>query len=265
MLGRRPVAEVTPTELLEALRRVERVGHLETAHRVRTLCGQVFRYAVATGRADRDIAADLRDALRAPETKHHAAITEPADFGALLPAMEGYGGQPATRAALWLSALLFVRPGELRKAEWEDFDLDAAEWHFSPSKSGQPFVIPLPKQAVATLREMEILSGKGRYVFPSARGRGRAMSEATVNAALQRMGYIPKDVMTAHGFRATARTMLVEHLDFPPEYVEQQLGHAVRDATGRAYNRTTYLKQRREMLQVWADHLDSLRSVRMSP
>ncbi len=259
MLGRRPVAEVTSAELLQALRRIERAGHLETAHRVRTLCGQVYRYAVATGRAERDIAAALRDALRAPETEHHAAIVSPTEIGPLLRAIDGYGGEPATRSALWLSALLFVRPGELRNAEWKDFYLDAAEWHFTPSKGGQPFVLPLPRQAVATLREMESLSGRGRYVFPSARGKGRPMSEATVNAALQRMGFI--DVMTAHGFRATARTILVEHLNYPAEYVEQQLGHVVRDATGRAYNRTTHLEQRRSMLQAWADYLENQREV----
>lgn len=256
-LGRRPIADVSPAELLEALRRIERVGHVETAHRVRALCGQVFRYAIATGRASRDIAADLRDALQSPNTKHHAAIIKPEEIGPLLRAMGGYGGEPITRGALWLSALLFVRPGELRKAEWADFDLDAAEWHFTPSKGGQPFTIPLPQQAVAALEEMQSLSRGGRYVFPSARGKGRPMSDATVNAALHRMGY--KDVMTAHGFRATARTVLVEHLGYPAEYVEQQLGHTVRDATGRAYNRTTHLEQRREMLQAWADYLDRLR------
>jgi len=257
MLGRRPITEISPGELLDALRRVEQTGTIETAHRVRTLSGQVFRYAVATGRAERDIAADLRDALRAATTKHHPAIVDPEEIGPLLRAIHGYGGQPTTRAALRLAPYLFVRPGELRKAEWKDFDLDAAEWNYTPSKGGDPLVVPLPTQAVAILREIQGLTGQGQYVFPSLRGRGRPMSDNTLNAALHRMGY--QDNMTAHGFRAMARTVLVERLNYPAEYVEQQLAHAVRDATGRAYNRTTHLEQRREMLQAWADYLDGLR------
>jgi len=158
---------------------------------------------------------------------------------------------------LKLAPLVFVRPGELRQAEWKDFDLDAREWNYTPSKGGDPLVVPLPRQAVEVLRKMEGVSGQGRYVFPSARGRGRPMSENTVNAALHQMGY--KDVMTGHGFRAMARTVLVERLGYPAEYVEQQLAHTVRDALGRAYNRTTFLEQRREMLQAWADYLDTLR------
>ncbi len=259
MLGRRPIAEISSWELLEALRRVQQIGHVETAHRVCTLCGQVFRYAVATGRAERDISADLRGALLPAETEHHPAILEPAEIAALLRAIDAYGGQPATRGALRLAPLLFVQPGELRRAEWDDFDLDAAagaEWQYTPSKGGNPLVVPLPRQVVTILREMESLSGRGRYVFPSVRGKGRPMSENTVNAALHRLGY--KDVMTGHGFRAMARTVLVERLNYPAEYVEQQLAHAVRDPLGRAYNRTTYLEQRREMLQAWADYLEGL-------
>ena len=152
---------------------------------------------------------------------------------------------------------MFVRPGELRQAVWKDFDLDAGEWNYTPSKGGEPLVVPLPRQAVEILRKMESLSGQGRYVFPSVRGNGRPMSDNTVNAALHQMGY--KDVMTGHGFRAMARTVLVERLGHPAEYVEQQLAHTVRDPLGRAYNRTTYLEQRREMLQAWADYLDGLR------
>jgi len=256
-LGRRPIAEVTPGELLEVLRRVEQKGNIETAHRVRTLSGQVYRYAVTTGRAERDIAADLRDSLRTPETKHYAAIIDPKEIGPLLRAIDGYGGQPGTRAGLQLAPLLFVRTGELRKAKWADFDLDAAEWHYTPSKGGSPLVVPLPRQAVAILRELQDLTGQGQYVFPSLRGRGRPMSDNTLGAALHRMGY--KDIMTAHGFRAMARTVLPERMGYPAEYVEQQLGHAVRDPLGRAYNRTTFLEQRREMLQAWADYLDGLR------
>ena len=257
-LGGRPIGEVTPLELLETLRAVESKGRGETAHRVRTLCSQVYRYAVRTGRADRDIAADLRDALRAVEDKHLAAIVDPKEIGPLLRAIDGYGGQPTTCAALSLTPLLFVRPGELRHAEWKDFDLEAGVWNFTPSKGGAPLIIPLPRQAVEILRETESLTGAGRYVFPSLRGGNRPMSEAAVNAALHRMGY--KDVMTAHGFRAMARTVLVEQLDYPIEHVEMQLGHSVRDPLGRAYNRTTYLKQRRTMLQEWADYLDKLKA-----
>lgn len=257
MLGRRPIAEIAPAELLEALRRIESRDHVETAHRVRALCGQVFRYAVATGVAERDIATDLRDALRSAKTKHHPAIIAPDDIGALMRAIDGYYGHPATIGALKLAPLVFVRPGELRQGQWAHFDLDAGEWHYTPSKRGKPLVVPLPRQAVEILLEMESLSGQGEYVFPSIRGRGRPMSNNTMSAALNRMGY--KDVMTAHGFRAMARTVLVERLNYPAEYVEHQLGHTVRSPLGRAYDRTTYLEQRREMLQAWADYLDSLR------
>jgi integrase len=177
-------------------------------------------------------------------------------------AIDGYGGYPATRCALLLSALLlsalqFVRPGELRKAEWTDFDLDEGIWNYQPSKGGAPLIVPLPHQAVSVLREMQSLSGRDQYAFPSARGKGRPMGDNTVSAALHRMGY--KDVMTAHGFRAMARTVLVERLNFPADHVEMQLGHRVRDSLGRAYNRATYLEQRRGMLQAWADYLDDLR------
>ena len=257
LLGRHPVAEVSPRQLLEALRRLANAGKVETAHRLKSLCGQIIRYAVATDRAERDITADLRDALPSAETKHYPAVIEPEEIGALLRAIDGYGGYPATRGALVLAPLVFVRPGELRHAEWKDFDLATGEWDFTPSKGGEPLTVPLPRQAVEILREMENLSGKGQYVFPSVRGRGRPMSENTVNAALQRMGF--KDVMTGHGFRAMARTVLVERLGYPAEYVEQQLAHSVRDPLGRAYNRTTYLEQRREMLQAWADYLDDRR------
>jgi len=256
-IGQLPIHEVTAPQLLAALRQVEQTGSIETAHRLRSLAGQVFRYAISTERAERDIAADLRDTLRPAETKHHAAIVDPGEIGPLLRAVDGYGGYPATLAALKLAPLVFVRPGELRQAEWKDFDLDAREWNYTPSKGGDPLVVPLPRQAVEVLRKMEGVSGQGRYVFPSARGRGRPMSENTVNAALHQMGY--KDVMTGHGFRAMARTVLVERLGYPAEYVEQQLAHTVRDALGRAYNRTTFLEQRREMLQAWADYLDTLR------
>jgi integrase len=256
-IGSHPISEVTAPELLTVLRQIQQSGHVVTAHRLRTLCGQVFRYAIATERADRDVAADLRDTLQPAKTRHHAALVNPVDLALLLRAIEAYSGHPATRAALRLAPLLFVRPGELRKARWEDFDLEAGTWDFRPSKGGAPMVTPLPRQAVAVLEEMSDVSGPKGYVLPSMRGRDRPLSNNTVNAALHQMGY--QGMMTAHGFRATARTVLVERLDYPAEWIEMQLGHAVKDANGRAYNRTQWLDQRCGMLQVWADYLDALR------
>lgn len=254
----RPIAEISAPELLEVLRRIEERGHLETAKRVRTLAGQVFRYAVATARAERDPAADLRDALRPAPTRHHAAITDPDEIGALLRAIEAYGGQPSTRAALRLAPLVFVRPGELRQARWKDFDLDAAQWNYAPSKGGLPLITPLPQQAVDILSEQAAISGRWDWVFPSVRGKGRPLSNNTINAALRRMDFGGE--MSGHGFRALARTVLVERLGYRAEVVEMQLGHRVRDAQGRAYNRTLWLDERREMLQHWSDYLDELRS-----
>lgn len=256
-LARRPIAEIEPPEVLQALRRIEDQGYIETAQRVRALIGQVFRYAVATGRARRDITTDLRDALRTPETKHHAAITDPAEIGALLHAVDGYGGEPTTRAALQLAPLVFTRPGDLRQLKWEDLDLEAAEWRLVATKNGEPLIVPLPDQALAILREMEPLTGKQTYVFASNRTRGRPMSNMTLNAALRRLGY-GGQIITAHGFRAMARTVLVEHLNYPVELVEMQLGHRVRDVHGRAYNRTQWLQERRAMMQAWADYLQDL-------
>jgi integrase len=256
-LGRELMAEITPGRLLAVLREIERKGRVTTAHRVRTLSGQVFRYAIVTGRADRDVAADLRDALKTAVVQHHAALTDPADLARLLRAIEGYSGQPATVAALKLAPMLFVRPGELRKAKWEEFDLASGTWDYQPSKGGASLVTPLPPQAVEILSRLYSLTGPDGYVFPSMRGAGRPLSENTLNAALRTLGY--EGMMTAHGFRAIARTVLVERLDYPVEWVEMQLGHAVRDPMGRAYNRTTYLEQRRGMLQAWVDYLERLR------
>ena len=257
-LGRLPVRKMTASQLLTALRRIEQTGRVETAHRVRTLCGQVLRYAVATERADRDVAADLRDALQATRTRHLPALVDPEALGGLLRAIEAYGGEAATVAALKLAPLLFARPGELRKMRWEDVNLDAGTWDYQPGKGGDPMVTPLPLQAVAILKEMHERTGPEGYVFPSNRGRGRPLSENTLNAALRYMGHGGE--MTAHGFRAAARTILVERLAVPAEWVEMQLGHAVKDANGRAYNRTTFLEQRREMLQTWADYLGRLQA-----
>ena len=256
-LGSRPINDITAPELLAALTAIQERGHIETAHRVKSLCGQIFRYGIGRGVATRDLTGDLRGQLLSPKTRHHPAITDPKELPGLLRAIDGYGGQVTTQAALRLSALLFVRPGELRQARWEDFDLEQGLWSFTASKNSQPLMVPLPHQALATLRELWQLTGRGEYVFPGVRSPRRPMSNATINAALQRMGY--KDQMSAHGFRAIARTLLAEQLGYPAEHIEQQLAHQVRDVHGRAYNRTQFLEQRREMLQAWADYLDRMR------
>ncbi|MEY4767346.1 MAG: hypothetical protein RI907_4019, partial [Pseudomonadota bacterium] len=266
-IGARPIAEVTAPMLLDMLRKVEARGAIETAHRVRQVCGQVFRYGIATGRCERDPAADLRDALQPVIVKHHAAILEPKEVGGLLRAFDDYQGYPATRAALRLAPLVFLRPGELRQAEWAEIDLDAALWTIPAARmkrtkqqkiSGAPHLVPLSCQAVAILRDMEALTGRGRYVFPNARGGVRPMSEVAVLAALRRMGY-SKEEMTGHGFRAMARTLMAERLGIEENVIEAQLAHSVRDSLGRAYNRTEFVDQRRQMMQRWADYLDSLK------
>ena len=259
-IGGRPVAELTAPEFLRVARRIEERGAIESAHRIMQNCGQVMRYAIATGRADRNPVADLKGALTPAQESHHAAITDPAGLGGLLRAIDGYAGDAATRAALKLAPLLFVRPGELRQAEWSEFDLDKAEWNISAEKMKmrQPHLVPLCEQAVAILRELQPLTGRGQYVFPGGRSPRRPMSNNALNAALRRMGYA-KEVMTAHGFRASAHTLLDEVLGFRPDYIEHQLAHAVRDPLGRAYNRTQHLPERRKMMQAWADYLDTLR------
>lgn len=257
-IGSLPVAGVTAPALLAALRKLEQRGVVETAHRARALCGQVFRYAIATGRAQRNPAADLAGALEQPRVKHFASITDPAKAGELLRTLYSYRGSPVTVAALRLAPLVFVRPGELRKARWADIDLDAAEWRFIASKTGTPHIVPLSAQSIAILRDLHPLTGRGEYLFPGVRSAKRPMSENTVNAALRYMG-IDGDTMSGHGFRAMARTILDEVLHFRPDYIEHQLAHAVRDPNGRAYNRTAHLPERRTMMQAWADYLDQLR------
>jgi integrase len=222
-------------------------------------CGQVMRYAIATGRAERDVAADLRGALQPVKSEHFAAITDPAAVGPLLRAIHGYRGTLTVQCALKLAPLVFVRPGELRRAKWTDIDLDAAEWRFIASKTETPHVVPLATQAVAILRELHALTGRGVYVFPGARSHERPMSDNAILAALRRMG-IGKDEMSGHGFRALARTILDEVLGFRPDWIEHQLAHAVRDPLGRAYNRATHLPERRQMMQAWADWLDHQRN-----
>ncbi len=257
-IGHLPIASIKPKDLLDmVLRKLEGRGAVDTAHRVRQLCGQVFRYAVATGRAERDIAADLRGALAAKQETHYAAVTEPKALGALMRAIHGYVGLPVTVAALKLSALTFVRPGELRGAEWEEIDLDTREWRIAAArmKMGVAHIVPLSDQAVQILEGLKPLTGHGRFVLPSVRTGERPMSENTVNAALRSLGY-STEMHTAHGFRATARTVLDEVLGERVDLIEHQLAHEVKDPNGRAYNRTAHLPARREMMQRWADYLD---------
>lgn len=260
-IGARPIAEISAPELLTVLRRVEERGALETAHRIRSICGQVFRYAVSTGRAERDIAADLKGALPPSKKTHLAAITEPAKVGELLRAIDGYKGYFVVKCALRMAPLVFVRPGELRQAEWAEVDLDAAEWNISGArmKTKEPHLVPLSRQVLEILRELQSLTGDGRYLFRSVRSVARPMSNNTVNAALRSLGYA-KDEMTGHGFRAMARTILDEVLQFRPDFIEHQLAHAVKDPLGRAYNRTKHLAERRKMMQAWADYLDQLKA-----
>ena len=265
-LGQRPIAEIEAPELLQCLRRVEARGAIETAHRIKDACGQVFRYGIAIGQCTRNPAADLRDALRPVPTRHLAAIVEPKRAGELLRDMMGYQGHPVTRAGLGLSALL-LRPGELRQMEWGWLDLDgglltvpAAVMKRSKADKagGPPHLVPLAPQAVAILRELHPLTGHGRYAFPALTTGQRCMSENTIRSALRRLGY-GNDDMTAHGFRAMARTMIAERLSINPEVIEAQLAHTVPDALGRAYNRTQFLDQRRDMMYRWADYVDRLR------
>lgn len=258
-IGGRPVAEITPPELLAVIRRIEDRGAIETAHRALANCGQVFRYAIQTGRATSDPSRDLRDALRPAESEHFAAITDPKRIPDLLRSIDGYEGTLTVRSALRLAPLVFVRPGELRKAEWTDFDLDAAEWRYTVTKTKTPHIVPLASQAVAILRELQPLTGTGRFVFAGARSPKRPMSDNAILAALRNMG-IPKEEMSGHGFRAMARTILDEVLKAPAHLIEHQLAHAVRDPNGRAYNRTAHLPERHAMMQQWADYLDKLKA-----
>lgn len=259
-IGTRPIKHIKAPELLSVLRRVESRGALESAHRIRTIAGQVFRYAVATGRAERDPAADLKGALPQPGEKHHAAITDPKEVAPLLRAIDGYTGHFVVKCALRLAPMFFVRPGELRHAEWAEIDLDETVWNIPAEKMKmkQPHIVPLCRQAVEILTELKKMTGASKYVFPSGRSFARPMSNNAINAALRRMGY-SKDEMTGHGFRAMARTMLDEVLQVRPDFIEHQLAHAVRDPNGRAYNRTAHLEERRRMMQTWADYLDDLR------
>lgn len=254
-----PITAITAPVLLSELRKLEKRGVVETAHRARGHAGLVFRYAIATGRAKSNPAADLAGALQSPKTKHFASVTEPAKIGELLRAIHGYGGTMVVSAALRFAPLVFVRPGELRQARWADIDMDAAEWRYTASKTKTPHIVPLASQALEILRELLPLTGRGEFVFPSVRNPRGAMSENTINAALRTMGF-DSTTISGHGFRAMARTVLDEVLGFRPDFIEHQLAHAVRDPNGRAYNRTAHLPERRKMMQAWADYLGALKA-----
>ena len=260
-MGTKPIADITAQNLLLVIRRIEQRGVVETAHRSLQHCSQVFRYAIATGRAERDPAADLRGALKPTTTKHFAAVTTPDEVASLLRQLDGYQGTLIVQCALRLAPLVFVRPGELRQARWKDIDLNAGQWEFLVKKTKSNHIVPLSCQAVSILREIYPLTGQGEYVFPSARHpKGdRAMSDNAILAAMRKMG-ISKNEMSGHGFRAMARTMLDEILGFRVDFIEHQLAHAVKDPNGRAYNRTAFLPERRKMMQEWADYLDKLQA-----
>lgn len=259
-LGNRPINEISAPELLTALRRIESRGALDTAHRAHQNCGQVFRYAVATGRAERDPSGDLRGALPPVRQVHHSSITDPQAIGELLRAINGYQGSYVSKCALQLAPLVFVRPGELRQAEWKEISFETAEWRIPAEKMKMRAVhiVPLPRQAVAILDELHAVTGDGRYVFPGARTNGRPMSENTVNAALRRLGY-EKNQMTGHGFRSMASTLLNEQ-GWNRDAIERQLAHGERDSIRAAYNYAEHLPERRKMMQAWADYLGTLAS-----
>ena len=258
-LGEKPIAEISAPELLTVLRRIEHRGAKDTAHRAHQNCGQIFRYGIATGRCERDPASDLRGALAPAKHTHFASITEPAAVGELLRAIDGFRGTFVVQSALKLAPLFFVRPGELRRAEWEQFDLEKGEWRYFVTKTKSEHLVPLSNQAIAILHELKPLTGNGKFVFPG-RDPKKPMSEAAINAALRRMGYDTKTEITGHGFRAMARTILHQELDIKPEVIEHQLAHRVPDALGTAYNRTKFLKERRAAMQQWADYLDKLKA-----
>ena len=255
--GHKPVNEVTSPDVLALCRTIEARGTIETAHRVKTTCGLVFRYAIATGRATYEPTQALRGALEPVITNHQAAITDPSQVARLMQDIQGYEGHYTTVYALKLAPLVFVRPSELRGAKWADIDLEAKEWRYHVHKTKTEHIVPLSSQAVKLLADLKAISSHSPYVFPSIRSNQRTMSENTINAALRRLGYTSEQ-MCGHGFRAMARTILAEVLEYPIEVIEMQLAHAVKDANGRAYNRTKYREQRHKMMQRWSDYLDGL-------
>lgn len=260
-IGHRIIADIKAPELLAVLRRIESRGALDTAHRTRNHCGQVFRYAVATGRAERDPSGDLRGALPPVEYGNRAAVTDPKELAHLLRAVDGYQGSFVVKCAMLLLPMLFCRPGELRHMEWTEIDFEARQWNIPAEKMKmkQAHAVPLPSQALHVLSELKPLTGHSIYVFPCHRSPLRCMSDNAINAGLRRMGF-EKSEVTAHGFRATARTLLHEILQFDPDAIEAQLAHAVPDRLGTAYNRAKHLAVRTSMMQVWADYLDGLKA-----
>jgi integrase len=267
-LGSRPLSELAAPELLAVLKRVESRGAVESAHRCKMIIKQVFDYAIATGAAVINPAQSLGKALATPTERHHPAITDPVRFGELLRMIDGYRGSPPVRAALLIHAMTFQRPGEIQGMQWAEIDLSGAVWTVPPERmkgtrkqkaTSDAHIIPLSRQAVAVLRDLHPLTGHRAHVFPSERGGGRPMSENTVGAALRSLGIDTRTEHTGHGFRASARTMLAERLGLDMEVIEKQLAHGPRDALGTAYNRTTWATQRRDMMQAWADYLDTLR------
>jgi len=259
-IGSLPISEITPPELLSALRRIEARGALETAKKAKQTAGQVFRFAVASGLAERDPSADLKGALQQTKVTHYAAITEPKEVGRLMVAIHTYQATPAVMSAIKLAPLFFCRPGELRKLEWSEVNFEERRIEIPAKKMKQeePHIIPLADQALVILENQYKVSNNSRYVFPNARTLSRPLSENGIRTALRTMGYT-NEQMTPHGFRAIARTLLDEVLGYPPDWIDHQLAHAVRDTNGRAYNRTKHLENRRTMMQSWADYLDTLR------
>lgn len=260
-LGSMPITDIEPPVLLGALRKIEERGAIETAHRVKQTCGQIYRYGVANGYCERDITQDLRGALPPPNTRHHPSITEPREIGALLRAIDSYDGSPLTRLALQLAPLVFVRPGELRGARWSELDLHAAEWRIPEDrmKMDEPHIVPLARQAVELFLELRDHTGRYDLVFPGVRSKHRPMSDNTLNGALRRLGYAT-DEMTAHGFRSMASTRLNESGKWNRDSIERQLAHAERDSVRAAYNYAQHLPERTKMMQWWADYLDELRA-----
>ncbi|MDA8602366.1 integrase arm-type DNA-binding domain-containing protein [Gammaproteobacteria bacterium] len=260
-IGSRPIADIDAPELLKTLRKIENRGAIETAHRANRLAGQIFRYAIVTGRSKHNPSIDLKDALTQPIKSHRKSITDPAEVGPLMAAIKNYQATPVVMAALQLSPLFLCRPGELRHLEWTEVNFAEAriELPASKMKMKEPHIIPLASQAIAILKELQPITGRGKYVFPSARGASRPLSDNGVRTALRTLGYT-NDQICPHGFRAMGRTILDEVLNFPVDWIEHQIAHSVKDANGRAYNRTKHLPQRHQMMQTWANYLDSLAS-----
>lgn len=259
-LGKQQIAEIKAPDILMVLRRAESRGVLHTAHRLRTVIGQVMRYGVATGRCERDPTGDLKGALPAFKTTHRAAVTNPDEVGPLLRMMDGYTGTFVVLCALRLLPMLFCRPGELRTMQWKDVDLEKGEWSYLVTKTQTPHIVPLASQAITILQDLYLVTGHTPYVFPSQRSNSRPMSDMAINGALKRMGIDTSQEITGHGWRAVARTILDEVLGVRPDLIEHQLAHTVRDPLGRAYNRTAHLPERRKMMQQWADYLDGIKA-----